>query len=183
MLVYYILSGGKHPFDSGLDIECELNIYKGKYSLDYIEDLVAKDLIELMISDEPEKRPNVEDCLNHPFFWSKHKRVEYLKDIGNHKEIAKCRDAKDELLSAVEEYVVEGSLQNWKTKFPEALVQKMDSFGLPYPENTVGLLRFIRNLYSHYPEEATQVDLMMLFPDLFGSIYKFAKKWEWNSKL
>lgn len=68
MLIYYILSSGHHPF--GKSFECEFNIYKGNYSLDDVEDLLAKDLIEQMIDKDPAKRPNMEKCLSHPFFWS-----------------------------------------------------------------------------------------------------------------
>uniref|UniRef100_A0A3Q4G4W6 Serine/threonine-protein kinase/endoribonuclease IRE1-like n=1 Tax=Neolamprologus brichardi TaxID=32507 RepID=A0A3Q4G4W6_NEOBR len=71
MLVYYILSGGHHPF--GKSFECEFNIHKGKYSLDHVQDVVAKDLIEWMINKEPKYRPKVEECLNHPFFWTSEK--------------------------------------------------------------------------------------------------------------
>ncbi|KAK7938489.1 hypothetical protein WMY93_001815 [Mugilogobius chulae] len=66
MLIYYILSGGHHPF--GDRIRCEGNILDGKYSLDHVEDEMAKDLIEWMISEEPRNRPSVDKCLSHPFF-------------------------------------------------------------------------------------------------------------------
>ncbi|XP_055085059.1 serine/threonine-protein kinase/endoribonuclease IRE1-like isoform X3 [Periophthalmus magnuspinnatus] len=178
MLIYYILSGGHHPFGKG--IFCQTNIFQGKYNLEHVDDQVAKDLIEWMINEKPRDRPNVEECLSHPFFWNNHKRVEYLKEVGNRDEIANCRNAEEEFISAVEEFVVEGSLNDWKTKFSEELVQKMDKRGKAYPGNTLGLLRFIRNLYVHYREDAAQVDMSMLFPDLFGSIYKFAKKQGWN---
>ncbi|XP_033840026.1 probable serine/threonine-protein kinase ireA isoform X1 [Periophthalmus magnuspinnatus] len=178
MLIYYILSGGHHPF--GNRFLCEANILFGKYNLEHVDDQVAKDLIEWMINEEPRNRPNVEECLSHPFFWNNHKRVEYLKKVGNRDEIAKCWTAKNEFISAVEEFVVEGSLNDWKTKFSEELVQKKDKRGKAYPENALGLLRFIRNLYEHDPRDAAQVDVLTLFPDLFGSIYKFAKKQEWN---
>ncbi|KAJ0055543.1 hypothetical protein NL108_005358 [Boleophthalmus pectinirostris] len=71
MLIYYILSGGHHPF--GNRFLCEANILFGKYSLEHVDDLVAKDLIEWMINEEPRNRPNVEKCLSHPFFWNNHK--------------------------------------------------------------------------------------------------------------
>ena len=67
MLIYYILSGGHHPFGKGA--RCEGNILDGFYNLDQIQDVVAKDLIEQMINEDPKKRPNVEACLAHPFFW------------------------------------------------------------------------------------------------------------------
>uniref|UniRef100_A0A3B4FGD4 Protein kinase domain-containing protein n=1 Tax=Pundamilia nyererei TaxID=303518 RepID=A0A3B4FGD4_9CICH len=69
MLIYYILSGGHHPFGD-ISFKCESNIYYGKYSLDHVQDVVAKDLIECMINKEPKDRPKVEECLNHPFFWT-----------------------------------------------------------------------------------------------------------------
>ena len=69
MLIYYILSGGHHPFGDK-PFECEYNIHEGLYKLDHVEDLVAKELIEWMISKEPENRPTVEECLSHPFFWT-----------------------------------------------------------------------------------------------------------------
>ena len=70
MLIYYILSGGHHPFGDK-SFKCELNIYYGKYNLDHVQDVEAKDLIEWMINEEPKNRPKVEECLSHPFFWNR----------------------------------------------------------------------------------------------------------------
>lgn len=150
--------------------------------MEHVEDVVAKDLIEWMINKEPKEKPRVEECLNHPFFWANRKRLEYLKKIGNQDEIDNCRKADQGFISLVEEFVMEGSLKEWKTKFSAELVQKMDKKGKAYPDNTLGLLRFIRNLHEHYAKDAAQVDVMALLPDLFGSIYKFAKKHGWNSE-
>uniref|UniRef100_A0A8C6UL61 Uncharacterized protein n=1 Tax=Neogobius melanostomus TaxID=47308 RepID=A0A8C6UL61_9GOBI len=180
MLIYYILSGGHHPFGKG--VLCEGNIFHGKYNLKHVEDVVAKDLIEWMINKEPKNRPSVEQCLRHPFFWTKHKRVEYLRNFGNRDEIKNCRNAEDEFISAVEQYLVGGSHKDWKTKFPAELVEEMDNYTIPYPENILGLCRFIRNLREHYLEDAAKVEVMELFPNLFGSIFQFAKKWGWNSE-
>ncbi|XP_069561260.1 uncharacterized protein [Brachyistius frenatus] len=178
MLIYYILSGGQHPF--GKSFECEYNIHFGKYRLDHIQDVVAKDLVEWMINQEPRSRPTVEQCLSHPFFWSCRKQVEYLKNVGKKEEIVNCRKADEELISSLEKCAGDGSFQQWKNKFPAELVQRMDGKKKAYPENTLGLLRFIRNLHEHYLKDAAQVDVMALFPDLFGCIYKFAKTRGWN---
>ncbi|TMS02143.1 hypothetical protein E3U43_007683 [Larimichthys crocea] len=56
----------------------------------------------------------------------------------------------------------------------------MDAKNKAYPDNTLGLLRFIRNLHEHYAKDAAQVDVMAFFPDLFGCVYKFAKTQRWN---
>lgn len=69
MLIYYILSGGHHPFGKK-SFECEYNIHKGIYTLDHLQDVVARDLVMWMIQEEPKSRPKVEECLSHPFFWT-----------------------------------------------------------------------------------------------------------------
>ncbi|CAI5668663.1 unnamed protein product [Oreochromis niloticus] len=176
MLIYYILSGGHHPF--GKSYECENNIYHGKYSLDHVQDVVAKDLIEWMIKKEPKDRPKVEECLNHPFFWTSEKQFEYLRKTGNREEVANCRKADEKLIGSLEA-CANGSFKLWKNKFPQELVRKMDG-RKPYPETTLGLLRFIRNFNEHELKNFPHIDVMMLFPDLFGCVYKFAKDKGWN---
>lgn len=61
MLIYYIYTGGHHPFS---------DIHEGTYNLDHVKDVMAKDLIEMMTDAEPQNTPKVEECSNHPFFWS-----------------------------------------------------------------------------------------------------------------
>uniref|UniRef100_A0A8C2FL46 Uncharacterized protein n=2 Tax=Cyprinus carpio TaxID=7962 RepID=A0A8C2FL46_CYPCA len=180
MLVYYILSGGHHPFGKGP--RCEVNILEGRYSLDHLDDDVAKDLVEWMINEDPDNRPTVEQTLAHPFFWADERRVEYLKKLGNQKEVENCRNVDEELLQAIEKYTEGKSFSEWKTKLPSEIVQKLDGKKKGYPENTLGLLRFIRNLHEHYPEDAESISLMASFPDLFGSVFIFAKKRGWNSR-
>ncbi|XP_067278117.1 probable serine/threonine-protein kinase irlE isoform X2 [Pseudorasbora parva] len=180
MLVYYILSRGHHPFGKGPF--CEVNILQGKYSLEHLDDDVAKDLVEWMINENPNNRPTVEQTLAHPFFWTDERRVEYLKKLGNQKEAENCRNVDEELLQAIEQYTEGKSFSQWKTKLPSELVQKLDGKKKSYPENTLGLLRFIRNLHEHYPEDAESIHLMDSFPDLFGSVFRFTKQSGWNSR-
>ncbi|XP_070999835.1 uncharacterized protein [Oncorhynchus clarkii lewisi] len=180
MLMYYIISGGHHPF--GIGIYCEVNIFQGKYTLEHVEDEVAKDLIEWMINKDPEKRPTVEDTLAHPYFWPEERRVEYLRKIGNEKEAENCRKAEPSLLHALDQCAEARSFTKWKSKMPPELMKKLDGKKKAYPDNTLGLLRFIRNLHEHYTEDADSVDILTMFPDLFGCVYKFAKKMEWNSR-
>ncbi|XP_050932165.1 serine/threonine-protein kinase/endoribonuclease IRE1 isoform X4 [Lates calcarifer] len=181
MLIYYILSGGHHPF--GKPYERMYNIHEGRYSLNNVQDVVAKDLIEWMINKDPKNRPKVEECLSHPFFWTRERRVEYLRRVGNRKEVAARHNPNQELISSLEKCAGDVSYSQWKDKFPPELIQRADDKKKPYPENILGLLRFMRNLQEHYAEEAAKVDLMLWFPDLFGCVYKFAKNQGWNSEI
>uniref|UniRef100_A0A3P8N8C7 Uncharacterized protein n=1 Tax=Astatotilapia calliptera TaxID=8154 RepID=A0A3P8N8C7_ASTCA len=176
MLIYYILSGGHHPF--GKSFKCESNIYDGKYSLDNVQDVVAKDLIKLMINKDSNERPTIKECLDHPFFWNSKQQFQYLRETGNREEVANCRNADEKLIGSLEAYA-NGSFKLWKNKFPEELVRKMDG-RKPYPETTLGLLRFIRNFHEHNREDAPHIDVLVLFPDLFGCVYKFNKDKGWN---
>ncbi|XP_062292946.1 serine/threonine-protein kinase/endoribonuclease IRE1-like [Scomber scombrus] len=63
MLIDYVLSRGQHQF--------HISIHERKYNLDQdFEGVLAKDLIEWMTDHNPNNRPGVQDCLNHPFLWS-----------------------------------------------------------------------------------------------------------------
>ncbi|XP_041661676.1 serine/threonine-protein kinase/endoribonuclease IRE2-like [Cheilinus undulatus] len=181
MLIYYILSGGHHPFGDKA-WECENNIVQGRYKLDHVEDVVAKDLIEMMINEEPRKRPKVWECLSHPFFWEQQRRENYLIEMGDMDEVKQYNSADPELISLMEKCSGNGSIKGWKTQFSPELLLKVDSKKKPYAENTLGLLRFIRNLFVHHKEEAAEVDVLSLFPGLFGGVYGFARSCGWNSR-
>ncbi|XP_060730387.1 uncharacterized protein LOC132848569 [Tachysurus vachellii] len=181
MLIYYILSRGHHPFGTGP--RCECNILDGKYSLEDVEDELAKDLVKWMISHEPKDRPKVEETLRHPFFWPNKDKLDYLDKLGNEKEVENCRNAAPDLLSAIEAVTAGKSFLDWKTKLPAELVQKLDGRKKTYPENTLGLLRFIRNLHQHYSDDAKNLNLMTLFPDLFETVFMFAKTRGWTTAM
>ncbi|KAK7175292.1 hypothetical protein R3I93_002255 [Phoxinus phoxinus] len=85
MLTYYILSDGKHPF--GDDICCEVNIFKGEYSLDDVRDKEATDLVEWMINKDADKRPTVDKVLDHPYFWDDKSKDAVLRKLGDRPEI------------------------------------------------------------------------------------------------
>ncbi|XP_065807066.1 uncharacterized protein [Labrus bergylta] len=181
MLIYYILSGGHHPFGD-ISFKCENNIHEGKYTLDHVQDVVAKDLIERMINEEPRRRPKVEECLSHPFFWDPDKRVDYLKTVGNIDEVANYKNADPKLISSLEKHAGEGSYKQWKHQFPEELVETVEGKKKSYSEDILGLLRFIRNLHEHYQKDAAKLELLSVFPDLFGGVYISAKSQGWNMK-
>ncbi|XP_067435277.1 serine/threonine-protein kinase/endoribonuclease IRE2-like isoform X5 [Thunnus thynnus] len=177
MLIYYILSRGNHPF--GETNDCQNNIREGKYSLGHVRDVLAKDLIEIMIDEKPENRPTAQKCLTHPFFWPKEKKFEYLRRIANRKEVAMFKKASQEFISLLESYAEDGYFRGWKDK---ELVQKMDGKKKEpcYSDNALALLRFIRNTFEHHEEYMDKVDVMSEFPVLIGCAYKFAKNQEWN---
>lgn len=51
-------------------------------NLFFAEDIVAMNLIEQMLSVEPEKRPSAERVLKHPFFWSLEKQLQFFQVLN-----------------------------------------------------------------------------------------------------
>lgn len=49
----------------------------------FAEDIVAMNLIEQMLSMEPEKRPSAERVLKHPFFWSLEKQLQFFQVLNS----------------------------------------------------------------------------------------------------
>uniref|UniRef100_A0AAX7SKL2 non-specific serine/threonine protein kinase n=1 Tax=Astatotilapia calliptera TaxID=8154 RepID=A0AAX7SKL2_ASTCA len=83
---YYVVSQGSHPF--GKSLQRQANILLGSYSLDHLQndkhgDIVARDLIEQMLSMDPHRRPSAESVLKHPFFWSLEKELQFFQDVSD----------------------------------------------------------------------------------------------------
>ncbi|KAF5890965.1 serine/threonine-protein kinase/endoribonuclease ire-1-like isoform X1, partial [Clarias magur] len=137
MVMYYILSGGKHPFGTGY--ETEENIRKGNYQLDETTDVEAKDLIEKMIAHEPKARLSINEAVEHPYFWDDKGRDGFLRDIGDKKPVQKYKEVDAKLQEALGKYA---RFSDWKSKIEEKCDPKL-------PDDLLGLLRFLRNRLVH----------------------------------
>lgn len=113
-----------------------------------------------------------------------------MRKVGNRKEVEKYQNPDAKLISVLETCPGNGSLKQWKKKFSPELVKKVEAHVTkskkntddPYPDNTLALLRFIRNVLEHHAEEAANIDLLEMFPELFGCVYTFANSMRWNSE-
>lgn len=45
----------------------------------FVEDVIARELIEKMIAMDPQKRPSAKHVLKHPFFWSLEKQLQFFQ--------------------------------------------------------------------------------------------------------
>ncbi|XP_051988296.1 serine/threonine-protein kinase/endoribonuclease ire-1-like [Xyrauchen texanus] len=176
MLVYYIISEGKHPFGELKDRES--NVKAGIYSLNDVRDIVAKDLIEWMISKEKEERLSIGEVLIHPYFWDDERKVAVLKILGDRKEVQEFKTpAKHpELSRAVQKYTKGKSFSDWKSK----PLQRWTKIDKNLPEDLLGLLRFLRNILVHEEEKFQHEEICDRFPDFFISLYKLAKDMDWK---
>ncbi|XP_066252974.1 uncharacterized protein [Euwallacea similis] len=80
MLIYFIVSGGEHPF--GTDITTILkNLEKASFALPPARDVknqILADLVSWMLMYEPNDRPHIKQVLSHVLFWSNERRWHFI---------------------------------------------------------------------------------------------------------
>ncbi|XP_072513759.1 serine/threonine-protein kinase/endoribonuclease IRE1 isoform X2 [Salminus brasiliensis] len=154
---YYVVSRGQHPF--GDTLRRQANILSGAYSLEHFmedihEDVIGRDLIEGMISADPESRPSTASVLKHPFFWSPEKQLQFFQDVSDRIEKEPADSAVVVRLETAGRSVVR---TNWRMHISAPLQADLRKFRT-YKGNSVrDLLRAMRNKKHHYHELPPEV--------------------------
>ena len=65
MVAFYVMSGGRHPFEAASDAAVEVKITNGQPDLSSVTDLVAQDLVKKMLEDIPSNRPAAKRLLKY----------------------------------------------------------------------------------------------------------------------
>ena len=209
ILLHYTLSGRKHPFsptdcasknEVQVSYETEGNIMKGKMEgWNCSLSSEATDLIKKMLDHNENDRLNAKEALQHPFFWSKEKKVDFLQVVGNETEI-QCPRSKRTTLTEVEKdlerscpIIVKHKWWNSRSyKYMPVLYNVMTKWRRYETWSVVELLRFIRNVYQHYKDNTFRTpvpigemlfkDFVFLdyFPDLAMEVYKSVTVHGWD---
>lgn len=154
---YYVVSKGQHPFGDAL--RRQVNILSGEYALaHFIEemnnDVIARDLIEQMISPDPETRPSTARVLKHPFFWTPEKQLLFFQDVSDRIEKEPSDSPIVVRLETAGRSVVR---TNWRMHISVPLQTDLRRFRT-YKGNSVrDLLRAMRNKKHHYHELPREV--------------------------
>uniref|UniRef100_A0A8C5Q421 Serine/threonine-protein kinase/endoribonuclease IRE1 n=1 Tax=Leptobrachium leishanense TaxID=445787 RepID=A0A8C5Q421_9ANUR len=149
---YYVLASGRHPF--GDSLRRQGNILSSSYSLLYFQDethenVVAKDLVEKMISNDPSLRPSAPRVLKHPFFWTREKQLQFFQDVSDRIE---KETQESPLIVALESRAQAVTRANWRLHISVPLQTDLRKFR-SYRGNSVrDLLRAMRNKKHHYHE-------------------------------
>ncbi|XP_034046007.1 serine/threonine-protein kinase/endoribonuclease IRE1-like isoform X2 [Thalassophryne amazonica] len=169
---YYVVSQGSHPF--GKSLQRQANILLGAYSLDYLQtdkhgDIVARDLVDQMLSMEPCKRPSAECVLKHPFFWSLEKELRFFQDVSD-------RIEKELLDGSVVRQLERGGRAvvkcDWRKHITVPLQTDLRKFRSYKGGSVRDLLRAMRNKKHHYRELPAEVqETLGSIPDDFVSYF------------
>ena len=207
LLFHYILSGQKHPFypanyaNKGklqLPGETEGNIVNGKMDC-WDNSLLpeATHLVKRMLKSNEKDRPNAEEALEHPLFWSKGRKVDFLEAVGNQKEFECPRSKRTPPLTQVETdleknfsiIVKHGSWSSSSYKDTHGIHKEMikGKGRKNYATSSaVELVRFMRNAYEHFRDKTFKKKLFNNFvffddfPDLVMEVYKAVTTHRWD---
>ena len=155
MLSYYILTNGKHPY--GQQISRNHNLLEGKFDLKDLSDAYAKDLITWMLQHDPSKRPDVHQCLKHPYLRTAEENFKFVSRVGNVGEIKK-----NEAASLVVQKLNKSSpvFTNWLSSIDPCVIAYMTGPRRPsYGNDMTDLLRFIRNMETHWRDKPPPSDV------------------------
>ncbi|XP_019676354.2 serine/threonine-protein kinase/endoribonuclease IRE2 isoform X3 [Felis catus] len=154
---YYVLSGGSHPF--GETLYRQANILAGAPSLAHLEEethdkVVARNLVETMLSPLPQARPSAHQVLAHPFFWSRAKQLQFFQDVSDWLEKEPEQGPLVRALEAGGPAVVRC---NWHTHISVPLQIDLRRFRTYKGTSVRDLLRAMRNKKHHYRELPAEV--------------------------
>jgi len=190
MLIYYCLTGGKHPYGDSYNRDGA--ILKDDKDLSGIEDVpCALNLISAMLSKDSSKRPLSEQVLEHPMWWNPHDRLGFLSDFSDQVEIE--NRANDEsafvALESLAHWAI-GTDKGWLNLLDPVVVDNLTKYRKYDPLSLRDLLRVIRNKSSHYRELPQDVQKKLgslpegflgyfekRFPKLVTTCFYFALKW------
>ncbi|KAM9305462.1 serine/threonine-protein kinase/endoribonuclease IRE2 [Gastrophryne carolinensis] len=169
---YYVLARGQHPF--GDNLRRQGNILSGSYSLPHLQqethaNIVARDLIEQMISSDPQLRPSAPCVLKHPFFWSREKQLQFFQDVSDRIE---KEPQESPLIINLENGGRTVVRINWRLHISVPLQTDLRKFR-SYRGNSVrDLLRAMRNKKHHYHELPPEVqETLGTIPEDFVSYF------------
>ncbi|XP_066145243.1 uncharacterized protein [Euwallacea fornicatus] len=150
MLIYFIVSGGEHPF--GSDITTILkNLEKASFVLPPARDAknqILADLVSWMLMYEPNDRPHIKQVLSHVLFWSNERRWHFILNCSgistngvpiviNMTKLYKLID------EAARKEQIKGQWMNVaRRKFQKVMFQGDDT--------VVSFLKFIKQIYECY---------------------------------
>lgn len=188
-LLYYVLSGGKHPF--GDPHMRQVNIQqreKPEIQRCGLVDELAMDLIPRMLANNPHERPDTQQILNHPLFWSDQTKLDFLVKISDRLE-HESREEQSDLIDDLEEgaHKVVGS--DWHSRFPALFIENLGKYRRYHGDRIIDLLRALRNKLHHYndftPELVECVGTLpggflrfftKRFPFLLTHVYYYAER-------
>ena len=187
-LFYYIMTQGRHPFDVGGSLGRDLNVKEHRMTTEDLRfhdyEFEADDLILQMLQHEPKDRPDTQQILKHPYFWTHERKLEFMCEVSDRYEkekntIAKTRQrdvvrSPAELESLAELDALESLAPNvitggdWLRALPSNFMTEAGKQRGYSGNKMIDLLRVVRNKAHHIDDLPPEVQEQMMSLALSG---------------
>ena len=164
LVLHYLLTLGKHPFAKRREERphiIERNIEEMQIHLDKQLHPEASSFLQIVLAQNPSRRPPVNYLDQHPFLWSESKKIEFLKAIGDQKEAAHPANFSNSPLEDCLQKTLTGQIAktiSWDKAIEKLFNEMMKAWKQKkYRTNSViDLIRFVRNSYAHKQERSLE---------------------------
>ncbi|GFP92962.1 serine/threonine-protein kinase/endoribonuclease ire1a [Phtheirospermum japonicum] len=169
-VLFFCISGGKHPFGECLERDVNIvNDRKDLFLIDHIPE--ATDLISRLLDPNPDLRPKAIEVMQHPLFWNSEKRLSFLRDASDRVELEDREDASP-LLQALENTGKDAFGGKWDEKLENTFLTDISRYRRYKFDCVRDLLRVIRNKLNHYRELPKEIQTLLgTVPDGFDSYF------------
>ncbi|XP_073293602.1 serine/threonine-protein kinase/endoribonuclease IRE1a [Primulina huaijiensis] len=196
-VLYFCLTGGRHPF--GNHLERDINIIRSKIDLFLVEHIPeAVDLFLKLLDPNAELRPKAFEVLYHPLFWNAEMRLSFLRDTSDRVEL-EDRESNSYLFNALEHIAPLALGSKWNEKMDPSFLNNIGRYRRYKFDSVRDFLRVMRNKLNHYRELPAEIQELVgpvpegfdryftsRFPKLLIEVYKvmlkFCRDEEWFSK-
>lgn len=170
-VLFFCMTGGRHPFGSPL--ERDINITKNKVDLFLSEHIPeAVDLFSRLLDPIAELRPKAVKVLAHPFFWTAEMRLSFLRDSSDRVEL-EDRETSSDLLKALEGTAHVALGGKWDEKMEPPFIKNIGHYRRYRFDSIRDLLRVMRNKLNHYRELPTEIqEILGTVPEGFDGYFR-----------
>ncbi|XP_027770404.1 serine/threonine-protein kinase/endoribonuclease IRE1a isoform X3 [Solanum pennellii] len=170
-VLFFCMTGGRHPFGSPL--ERDINITKNKVDLFLSEHIPeAVDLFSRLLDPIAELRPKAVKVLAHPFFWTAEMRLSFFRDSSDRVEL-EDRETSSDLLKALEGTAPVALGGKWDEKMEPPFIKNIGHYRRYRFDSIRDLLRVMRNKLNHYRELPTEIqEILGTVPEGFDGYFR-----------
>lgn len=155
-VVFYILSGGLHPF--GESWERDRNILQSAPQLHLLGSKgVSREVLHFLswlLSKDAETRPNATELQAHPFFWDDEAKLDFLCHVSDLIESEEAGSHRRMLLERQAESTIGNS---WAEHFSHGFHEDLGKYRKYNFQSLRDLLRVIRNKRNHFRDLSLEV--------------------------
>lgn len=177
MVIYFILSGGKHPFGSS-DLQCQENIRCGIPEFGPRPfDIESRDLLQDMIKRTPSTRLSIDRVAKHPYLWDIQRRFSFLVNVSRKIDFFIGKPTK--IAESLQDSCIEA--RDWTCYIHHKVLKYISKcMNKTYVDNYADLFHFIVSINDHFEFMPSEIKyfighpsrfIQRTFPTIFMSVY------------